>query len=296
MAMRFCGISLCLILLFASAVLARDDDRRVDELEALSAGNIDINNDKVPVYDVSSNKLKQSSLFDAVSALGGYSGSGITKVYGDNGYGIYFLDGTGTAFFIVGVSGVSTAGGGNTIYVSAEQVLQALTAHTAADTTSGTSIDWSGGTTLSRLAGVTSSVQDQVNDMDSRKASLNANVQFNYTSSGASVFFIYSGVTLTNDMMAGGQLYSFAGAPVVVGVPSISSSTPFFMVKDMTGAGVTIQTTDGQAFYDGDDAGTALWIPAGYSRHHAIINCLSESGTCAFADTLGKMGTYWEMN
>lgn len=117
---------------------------------------------------------------------------------------------------------------------------------------------------------------------------------------GVSKFLIYSGTTLTAEMLAGGMVFVHTplsgSTPAVIGIPAISGSTAAFLVADMTGGGVTIQTTDGEPLYTAIDSGTAIWVPAGHSRHCASVTLVSESGTCAYAFVSGYSGSYWEVD
>lgn len=118
----------------------------------------------------------------------------------------------------------------------------------------------------------------------------------NYISAGASTFYVYSGTTLTADMLAGGMLFCHGAAPIVLGIPSITGSTAFFGAWDMTGNGVTVQTTDSQVMYDDSTtAGKAYFVNAGNSRHGASFKVNSESGACPYVIVLGKTGNNWEM-
>lgn len=122
------------------------------------------------------------------------------------------------------------------------------------------------------------------------------NLRADYVNAGASVFVVYSGVTLTADMLAGGMLYTFNTSPIVLGIPTITGSTPYFMVADMAGGGVTVQTTDADPLYDSDTTdGTAYFVNAGNSRHQATFNLVYESGSCAFVHVIGTQGSNWDI-
>jgi len=120
------------------------------------------------------------------------------------------------------------------------------------------------------------------------------NIKANYVNAGASTFLVYSGVTLNSDMLAGGMLYLFNTTPIVLGIPSFSSSTPYFMVVNTAGGGVTVQTTDTDVLYSGNDSGsgTALFVNVGNSRNQASFNLVYESGSCAFTHVIGTIGTW----
>jgi len=115
---------------------------------------------------------------------------------------------------------------------------------------------------------------------------------------GVSKWYVYGGVTLNQTQLAGGMIYCHApigSGPIVIGISAISSSTGYVLVKDMTGSGVTIQTTDGDVLYNNSDAGTAIFVNAGNSRHQAAITLNAESGTCKYADVIGTIGSSWYM-
>ena len=115
-----------------------------------------------------------------------------------------------------------------------------------------------------------------------------------YVNAGASKYFVYSGVTLTADMLAGGMLYlHHTGSPIVLGWPLVTTgSTAFAMVKDMTGSGVTVQTTDGQTLYGTNGTGTAYFLNAGNSRGSATFTSVSESGSSRYVDVIGENKTW----
>ena len=126
------------------------------------------------------------------------------------------------------------------------------------------------------------------------------NLGANAVYAGASTWFVYSGVTLTGDMLAGGLLYVHTPAtgvtPTRLGIPAIGSSTPYFLVKDMTGHGVTVQTTGGDSLYGSSGAaGTAYFLNAGYSRNSATFKVNCESGACKYVDVIGEVGSNWHV-
>jgi len=124
-----------------------------------------------------------------------------------------------------------------------------------------------------------------------------SNLTINSGIGGASIYTVYSGTTLTANMLGGGLVYVFTplsgSTPTVIGVPAITGSTGFCVIKDMTGGGVTVQTTDGETLYDDDEAGTAIFVNQGNSRHQVSIMMVTESGTCKFMDVLGTIGSNW---
>ena len=120
-------------------------------------------------------------------------------------------------------------------------------------------------------------------------------IAYGYVKGGASIYCVYSGTTLTPDHLAGGMIYTFNTSPIVLGIPPVTGSTPYFMVKDMKGGGVTIQTTNGDVLYNASETGTAIFVNVGNSRHQATFNLVSESGTCAFVDVLGTRGGNWDV-
>jgi len=117
-------------------------------------------------------------------------------------------------------------------------------------------------------------------------------VKADYLVAGNSVYLLYSGVTLTSDMLAGGIIYNFSSAAIDIGIPAISGSTACFLVKDMTGTGVTVRTTDMETMYAEQDVGTRLVLDVGNSRDSAAFQMVTESGTCKFVDVLGTVGTW----
>ena len=133
-------------------------------------------------------------------------------------------------------------------------------------------------------------VDSGVSDLHAKK---NVNAE-GYIKGGVSTYVITTGTTLSADMVAGGMIYTFNTTPIVLGVNTVTSSTPYFMVKDVAGGGVTVQTADADPLYYGSETGTAFFVNIGNSRHQATFNCV-KSGTCAFVDVIGTMGSGWDV-
>lgn len=255
-------------------------------------------NDTIWVYDTSGSSLKRMTaeefitdylggfgstnqvlLNDGVGGItwsdlvmGNVSGSGVTTVPTDSGEAISINTGGANRLWIVGGGQTQTSASGNTVTVTTNAVTPAqLTAATDASAFTGDT----------NFATNTASIGVETTEV---------------VYGGASKFFVYAGTTLTGEMLAGGMLFCHAGSPIVIGIPSFSGSTPYFVVYDMTGSGVTVQTTDGDPLYDGTDAGTAYWVNAGNSRHSASFTCNVESGSCTYVVTLGTSGGEWEID
>lgn len=132
-----------------------------------------------------------------------------------------------------------------------------------------------------------------------KPAVFHESLKADYVYAGASKFFLYSGVSLTDAMAAGGMLYChapIASGCITIDIPAITGSTPYFSVTDMTGSGVTVRATSNTMYTDSiAAAGSAYFVNAGNSRHSASFTVNYESGTCAYVIVLGTTGSEWDL-
>jgi hypothetical protein len=119
----------------------------------------------------------------------------------------------------------------------------------------------------------------------------------NTVRAGTSKWYVYGNTTLSADMLAGGMLFChFSGpTPFTLTIPSFTGSTPYFLVADMTGSGVTITPPSGVSIYDGTSVGTYYFVNKGNSRHQAALTLNAESGACKYGFVVGKTGSNWKL-
>jgi hypothetical protein len=307
-----------LALLLATPVYASDDaTKEMPNHSLLTDGAAD---DTVWVYDTSENSLKRMTaeefitdylggfgstnqvlLNDGVGGItwsdlvmGNVSGTGVTTIDTDSGSALSLLTGGANRIWVVGSGGVTVFGSGNTVTITSDAIRPS-------DLTEATNVDaYTGDTNFATHSSVTEALTARTD-----ASAFTGVTDFITTSDGltttevvyggVSKWFVYSGTTLTGDMLAGGMLFCHASSPIVLGIPAFSGSTGYFGLWDMTGSGVTVQTTNGDTLYSEDDAGTAYFVNAGNSRHSASFTLNVESGSCSYVVVLGTVGNWWNV-
>lgn len=306
-------LAVCAVFIISNAYA--DSTKEMKDHDLLTDGATD---DTVWVYDTSESSLKRMTteefVKDYLSGLSGWatdrvlqidatgglqwnlaatvSGTGTTLYDTDSGAALSRLAGGANRIGIAGGAGISTSGSGGTVTVTADITQSDLTSITNASA-------FSGPTAFAVDSQVTNELTARTNTSAFTGASAFLTNSDGVQSTevvygGASKFFVYGGTTLTGAMLAGGMLFCHASSPITLGIPDFSGSTPYFLVYDMTGSGVTVQTTDGDVLYNDDESGTALFVNAGNSRHSASFTCNAESGSCSYVVTLGVTGDYWD--
>lgn len=114
---------------------------------------------------------------------------------------------------------------------------------------------------------------------------------------GVSKYFVYSGVTVSGDMMAGGIIYWDSTTMGGVTLPTISGSTPIVVIKDISGSGITIftenaisYTAEGNILYNGS-WGTKIWlVPDNLGNQISLTHV--KTGTSSFWDAIGNIGSW----
>lgn len=111
---------------------------------------------------------------------------------------------------------------------------------------------------------------------------------------GATKYFMYSAVTATGGMLAGGILYWDSIDEGGVSLEAISSNTPYFVFKDIGGGGVSIYVEEDDVLY-GSTWGTILWVPPDNIGHQIALTA-NTTGTSTFWDVIGRIGDNWNID
>ena len=116
---------------------------------------------------------------------------------------------------------------------------------------------------------------------------------------GISKYMVSAGTTVTADMLGGGIVYWVGTDMNGVTIPYVSSNTPFLVVKDMSGSGLTVwaenKDSAHQRFHKGGSWGNKIWVAPGNVGHQlAITDVLT--GTSKFHDVIGSIGANWTLS
>lgn len=111
---------------------------------------------------------------------------------------------------------------------------------------------------------------------------------------GISKYFVYSGITITSDMLASGSIYWDSTTMGGVTLPAITGNTAFVLVKDIQGAGVSIFTENNQSILEDGSWGTLLWVAPDNLGHQIALTAIM-TGTSVFWDVLGFAGSNWTL-
>jgi hypothetical protein len=287
-------IAAFMVVIFISTAHA-DSTKQMPQFDSLTTGAAD---DTIWVYDASENSLKRMTTEELMQdylgivlvgstnqvlrndGTGGVdwtdfasvSGTGVTTIDTDSGSALSVFSGGANRIGIVGGGDATVTGSGNTVTVTVNADLTAITNASAFSGETDFALDSevtafvTARTNASAFSGETAFALNSELTSHTDASAFTGETNFVTSSDGmqttevvyggVSKWFVYSGTTLTADMLAGGMLFVHTplsgSTPTVIGVPDFSASTPYFGVWDMTGGGVRVQTTDGDALYYDD--------------------------------------------
>ena len=122
----------------------------------------------------------------------------------------------------------------------------------------------------------------------------NITLSVNKILGGISKYYVYTGTTITGNMLASGIVYWDSTTMGGVTLQAISGDTPIFVFKDIQGAGVTVFTENDQDIQNDGSWGTLIWVAPGNLGHQIALSA-TKTGVSTFWDVLGVIGSNWTL-